>query len=302
MLFFRNSVVGILLCRPGNTRSIDVVPCCEYPSRRRKMTFDAHFKQLIQAFLKQCEIQANDPVGKLPLTIDLVIKCLERNTSGIFIPIFKNHFSCINILEFKSSHDPPGRDDLAKLVGYVGLYCHHHGIGLEEMTEKITAWYIVTCHPTYFADLMEKHAIKKTSTRGLYQVMLPFLCPFFIIIIDELDITDGNFPLLGFATDETLKDSVIAMDEKRRRNALSPELEKYLTTICVINYGVLRTMTEMENILPDIFEKNLKLAINDIGLKKAIEILGVKEVIDAIGIDRLFAELGEATMNQLVSK
>ena len=278
------------------------VPCREYPSRRRKMTFDAHFKQLIQDFLKQCEIQANDSVGKLPLAIDLVIKCLERNTSGIFIPIFKDNFSYINILEFKSSHDPPERDDLAKLVGYVGLYCHHHGIGLDEIPEKITAWYIVAGHPTYFADLVEKHTIKATSTRGLYQVMLPFLCPFFIIIIDELDITDGNFPLLGFATDETLKDSVIAMDEKRRRNALSPELEKYLTTICVINYGVLHTMTEMENILPDIFEKNLKLAINDIGLKKVIDAVGVKEVIDAIGMDRLFAELGEATMNQLFSK
>ena len=112
------------------------VPCSKYQSRRRKMTFDAHFKQLIQAFLKQCDIQANDPVGKLPLTIDLIIKCLERNTSGISIPVFKNHFSCINILEFKSSHDPPGRDDLAKLVGYVGLYCHHHGIGLDEIPEK----------------------------------------------------------------------------------------------------------------------------------------------------------------------
>lgn len=79
---------------------------------------------------------------------------------------------------------------------------------------------------------------------------------------------------------------------------LSPELEKYLIMICVIKLGVLYTIIEMENIVPDIFEKNLKLAINNIELKRVIEILGVKEVIDAIGMDRLFAELGEATMNQ----
>ena len=64
-------------------------------------------------------------------------------------------------------------------------------------------------------------------------------------------------------------------------------------------------MTEMENILTDVFKNNLKLAkefIDAVGVKEVIDAVGVKEVIDAVGMDRLFAELGEATMNQLVSK
>jgi len=53
----------------------------------------------MQEFMKGCDIRANEPVGKLPLSIDLVIACPQGSVTGVDIPVFREHFSLINIVE-----------------------------------------------------------------------------------------------------------------------------------------------------------------------------------------------------------
>ena len=261
------------------------------------MAHDATFKQFIKEFLKDCDIRVNEPVGKLPLAIDLVITCPQGAATGIELPVFKENFSAINIVEFKSGRDNPDTSDLPKLLGYVGLYCAQHGIGIDIMDRKVTAWYISARKPAFIDDLLLKKAFEPTPTTGLYRLLISSLFPCFVLVIDELDFAEANLPLLGFGTGEILKKFVVEMNERRLRHELSTELEKHLTTICVVNHGVLQDMTETKEILPDIFAENLKLVIQDMGLSKVLELIGTKETIEAlvekVGVDEIEKILSE---------
>ncbi|MHA1385214.1 MAG: hypothetical protein ACTSR3_15800, partial [Candidatus Helarchaeota archaeon] len=96
------------------------------------MAFDSFFKQLIRDFLEGYEIQADSPVGKLPLKIDLVVKYLKKPGEAL-IPLLEGHFTKINLFEYKSSHDVSRKGDLSKLMGYLGLYCEQQKIGIEQI-------------------------------------------------------------------------------------------------------------------------------------------------------------------------
>ena len=61
-----------------------------------------------------------------------------------------------------------------------------------------------------------------------------------------------------------------------------------------INYEEVHLMTDMQSILPESIQKNIKLAIKDIGLKEVIHIIGLEEVIKAVGLEEV-----EKTLHKL---
>ena len=243
-----------------------------------QVTYDANFKQLLPDFLKGCEIRANEPVGKLPLEIDLVITCPATSRDGITIPVFNKHFASINLIEHKSSHVLPNKNDIAKLSGYVGLYCARNDISIDVIERDVAAWYIVASQPDFFDEFIKKDVISKSDTNGLYRLVSRFICPFYVLVIDELDRVEGNYPLLGFGPDEIMAEIVVMMNDLHHRHALSPALENYFRSICYLNYEVLAAMTETKEIVADALKKNLK---------NIIETVGVEAVIDTIGVENI---------------
>ncbi|MHA1324777.1 MAG: hypothetical protein ACTSRL_18450, partial [Candidatus Helarchaeota archaeon] len=235
------------------------------------MAFDHFFKQLLQDFLSDYEIHSDEPVGKLPLKVDLVIKLLHEPAKSI-IPLLENLFKMINLFEYKSSHDKPKKHDLSKLIGYLGLYCDHHTIGIDQIQSSFSLWYVSVKRPKFVRELLKNHYIKITATKGLYQLNVPFPCPYHIMIINELDITIDNIPLLLLSSGETLKTTINFIAQKKIM--LNPKLEKFLSLMYYLNYEEVHQMTEMQSILPKNIQKNIKLAIEDIGLKEVIHIIG----------------------------
>ncbi|MHA1267493.1 MAG: hypothetical protein ACTSRS_19820 [Candidatus Helarchaeota archaeon] len=225
------------------------------------MAFDHFFKQLLQDFLSDYEIHSDEPVGKLPLKVDLVIKLLHEPAKSI-IPLLENLFKMINLFEYKSSHDKPKKHDLSKLIGYLGLYCDHHTIGIDQIQSSFSLWYVSVKRPKFVRELLKNHYIKITATKGLYQLNVPFPCPYHIMIINELDITIDNIPLLLLSSGETLKTTINFIAQKK------------------------------QSILPKNIQKNIKLAIEDIGLKEVIHIIGLEEVIKAVGLEEVIKAVG----------
>jgi len=245
---------------------------------------------MIRDFLKGCEIHPDTPVGKLPLKIDLIIKCPKKATGPVTIPILETHFAPINLFEYKSSHDLPKKQDLAKLMGYLGLYCDQHEVGLDEIPAKFSLWYIAAKRPAFLDELLQAQIIIETDTPGLYQLQVPFLCPYFVLIINELAIIEENLPLLLLSSGEPLKNTIRMM--VRRKLVQDSPLEKYLRLAYFINYEVLGKMTEMERLLPESVRRSIKLAIQDVGLREVIEDIGLDEVIKTIGPDEVIKTIG----------
>ncbi len=249
------------------------------------MTYDNFFKRLISEFLTQCEVEPDVSVGKLPLRIDLVIKCHRTPSSPMTVPLLEAHLAQINLIEYKSSHDLPKRQDLAKLLGYLGLYCDQHKHGLKTIINQFTLWYISALRPSFFDSLIKESVITSTSSPGLYQVQVPFPCPYFLLIIDELNISEENIPLLLLSSGETLRETIRLIARKGRLREKS--LEKYLNFAYIINYKDVSDMTELQSVLPESIRESIKLAIHDIGIKEVIDLIGIEEVAKVVDLKEL---------------
>ncbi|MHA1265881.1 MAG: hypothetical protein ACTSRS_11685 [Candidatus Helarchaeota archaeon] len=230
------------------------------------MTYDHFFKRLMQDFLTQCKLQLDVPVGKLPLKIDLVIKCPYKFKGQGRIPILETNFAEINLIEYKSSHDIPKNQDLAKLIGYLGLYCNQNKQGIDVISTQFTIWYISAKRPSFINNLLEKKIITPKKSPGLYQLQIPFLCPYFLLIINELDISEDNLPLLLLSSGKTLRETIPFIFKKEHFNKSS--LKKYLSYVYLLNYKDVSDMTELQSSLPASLKENIKLAIHDIGIKE----------------------------------
>ncbi|MHA1129667.1 MAG: hypothetical protein ACTSQQ_02565 [Candidatus Helarchaeota archaeon] len=68
------------------------------------MTYDNFFKQLLRDFLTHCEIHPDSPVGKLPLKIDLIIKCPQKSIKTAVIPLLETHFAYLNLVEYNITY------------------------------------------------------------------------------------------------------------------------------------------------------------------------------------------------------
>ncbi|MHA1360670.1 MAG: hypothetical protein ACTSRC_21320, partial [Candidatus Helarchaeota archaeon] len=252
------------------------------------MTYDNFFKQLLRDFLTHCEIHPDSPVGKLPLKIDLIIKCPQKSIKTAVIPLLETHFAYLNLVEYKSSHDIPKRHDLMKLIGYLGLYCDQYQYNIQDVTAQFTLWYITAKRPAFYNILLKKGIIIQTEIFGLYQLQASFLCPYFLLVINELDISEENLPLLLLSSGNTLRNTIRLMVQKDLLAA--PALEKYLSFVYLLNYKDVSDMTEIQNVFPDHIRKNIKQAIMAIGIKEVIYLIGLGEVIKEVGLGEVIKE------------
>ena len=229
----------------------------------------------MREFLSKCEIYPDMPVGTLPLKIDVVVKCLRKPVEGL-IPLLETHFTQINLFEYKSSHDIPKQQDLSKLIGYLGLYCDQHKIGIDQIPRDFTLWYISAKIPKFFDNLLQSDKIIKTTTKALYRLNLPFLCPYYLIALNELEIIEENLPLLLLTSGKTLKNTIKLI--ARRKMVLDSKLKKYLSLMYFYNYKEVEHMTEIKSLLPKSLQENIKLAMEEFGEEEVIKIIGIEKV------------------------
>ncbi|MHA1402543.1 MAG: hypothetical protein ACTSSI_02175 [Candidatus Helarchaeota archaeon] len=254
------------------------------------MTYDNFFKQVLSDFLCRYDIHQDVSVGKLPLKIDLVVKRLKNPQKEMTIPLLERYFKDINLIEFKSSHDRPKKQDLAKLIGYLGLYCNQYGLGIENICTQFTLWYISARQPSFFKELIKKKILLKMDYSGFYRLQVSFPCPYFLLIINELKISEQNLPLLLLSSGDTLKKTIRLM--VREGIIQRSPLEKYLSLVFLINYKEVCEMTEIKSRLPESVRENIRLAIKHIGIKEVINKLGWDEIIKEVGLKELIKEIG----------
>jgi hypothetical protein len=266
------------------------------------MTFDAHFKQLLRDFLQGCTVRAGVEIGKLPLAIDMEIGCEGVDTGGIEIPIFRRGFKVHNIIEYKSSHGHPRAEDMAKLVGYAGLYGEQAGLGIGTIMAEMTAWYFTAAKPAFISELVDAGLLEPTEDHGVYRFTHGFPCEILVVVIAELDIEEGNIPLLGFATDDRLTEIYPSISRVRREAGISPRLERYLTDILVLKHEVLKNMAEAIEDYQQIVRRNIKEVIEDLGVKEVIQAIGLKAFIDAAGVDRIVDEIGVDALKAILAR
>jgi hypothetical protein len=134
-------------------------------------------------YLGFCDAKA-EKVGVLPLEIDTVARCNDAVPLPMHMPLMVQHFATDNLLEYKSAGDKARKESLSKLLGYVGLYGDQHGIGLEEMQSRLTAWYITAKHPAFLDGLLEAKITSVSDVTGVYNVTSGFPCPCSVVVSD----------------------------------------------------------------------------------------------------------------------
>ncbi|NMC07776.1 MAG: hypothetical protein GYA24_21360 [Candidatus Lokiarchaeota archaeon] len=253
------------------------------------MAFDNIFKIMMRELLKSCDAKT-EKVGTLLLEIDMVARCDRDKPVLPTIPLITSHFSSDNLLEYKSEADKATKESLSKLLGYVGLYCNQHGIGIDEARERVTTWYISAKRPSFLNGLLASKIAVMASDAGVYDVITGFPCPCRVVVCDELDMTDANIPLLALGSVETVKK---AIEQLARAGA---EMRRNMGTIKSLiyyfYYDEVKDMTEMKQFTPADIRRNVKHAIEDIGIEEAITDLGIKRVVEAVGVDKVIDAVG----------
>ncbi|MHA1733989.1 MAG: hypothetical protein ACTSU5_18770, partial [Promethearchaeota archaeon] len=255
-----------------------------------EMAYDSFFKQLVRDFLKPLEVRAEVPVGKLPLRIDLVVILEEKGGKTLPLPLLTSHFSYTNVLEFKSSRDRPSPFDLPKVLGYLGLLCSQEGIPWQDIPERCTVWYISVKRPKFFDELESTESIARTEKPGLYENLIPFPCPFFLLVVNELELEAENFPLLLSASGPRFKEALERMIAEEF--VQDPIVQSYLTLYYLMNYEGVREMTEIEDVLPADLRENIRIGVEKLGLERVLDAVGLERVLDAVGLERVLDAVG----------
>ncbi|NMC04613.1 MAG: hypothetical protein GYA24_05340 [Candidatus Lokiarchaeota archaeon] len=261
------------------------------------MAFDYLFKRIMRDMLPSCDSKSED-VGDLPLRIDAVARCKGDLPTTMMIPLLERSFSKENILEYKSGSDKRRKENLSKLLGYVGLYCDQRDIGIDEMHARLTAWYITAKRPRFLDDLIRSKTVTPADEPGIYDVKVSFPCPTRVVVCDEVAVNDNKIPLLVLGSEETIKTAI------RHLARASPELRHDMETIISLIYlfyhDDVKDMTEMNDLLPPKVRESMKHAIEAVGLEEMIEEIGIDKVIEAAGIDKVIEAAGidkvEATL------
>ena len=186
------------------------------------MAFDNIFKLVTRELLVSCDAKA-EKVGTLPLEIDAVARCKGGKPVPPTIPLVTRHLSSDNLFEYKSEADKATKESLSKLLGYVGLYCDQHGIGIHEMRGRVTAWYITARHPGFLGELLAGNVATRTSDAGVYEVVAGFPCPCRVVVCDELDVNDANIPLLVLGSVGTVKKAIVQLARAGRASCWETE-------------------------------------------------------------------------------
>ncbi|MHA1338411.1 MAG: hypothetical protein ACTSRZ_01640 [Promethearchaeota archaeon] len=262
------------------------------------MVFDYLFKRIIKDKLTKYQVKINEKIGELPLEIDLIVeqgkKSQESDLSikgaekSLSLGIITKRLLKYNLVEYKSSHDNPEDFNLSKVMGYLGLYANREQIGLQDLCSKFSAWYICSSYPKFMDNLKSNDYIEDTSDKGVYALKIKFPCPFYILIIEELEKNIENLPLLLNIDD----DKLIEIIKFIKSNNLQDDAfyKKYLSLNYYIrNRGVKKLIKE---IIPNEIKNNIKDAVEQIGVEKVIDAVGVEKVIDAVGVEKVIDAVG----------
>jgi hypothetical protein len=101
-----------------------------------------------------------------------------------------------------------------------------------------------------------------------------------VVVIDELDMSDENIPLLLLGNEGTIKKSI--RYRARARPILRSNVQTYINLIYLFYHDEVKDMTEMNEILPADVRRNVRHAIEDLGLEEMINEIGIDKVTDAI--------------------
>lgn len=257
------------------------------------MTFDNFFKRSIEEFLESApEIRVTDDksVGTLPLKIDLIIE-IKNSSANIrnLLPILTQRFKRQNIIEFKSAHDKTSIDNLSKLIGYFGLFAEQERINIIHWKNEITLWYISAAKPKFLETLVDSGIIEEESEKGLYSIKTLNFLKIYIIIIEEMEMKQENYPLLLNLWGTRLGDVVqrIIADGL----ATNEYYDKYLRMNYLINYKDKEFMNMLNNEYSELIIKNLKEFIQDYGISKFVNEIGLDKVIDEIGLEKVLESI-----------
>ncbi len=263
------------------------------------MAFDNIFKLTMRELLKSCGAKA-EKVGTLPLEIDAVAHCEQGKPVPPTIPLVTKNFSSDNLFEYKSEADKASKESLSKLLGYVGLYCDQHGIGIDEARDRVTAWYISARHPGFLDGLVARKIATVTRDAGIYEILFGFPCPCRIVVCDELDVKDDNIPLLALGSVGTVRRAI----EQLAR--AGPEMRRAMGSIkgliFSIYYDEVKDMTEMKEFTHADIRRNIKHAIEEIGIEEAINDIGIKRVVDAVGVEKVIGAVGVEKVKEVIAR
>ncbi|MHA1793494.1 MAG: hypothetical protein ACTSVI_12660 [Promethearchaeota archaeon] len=255
------------------------------------MTYDFLFKNLLKDLADKAKINSDVNVGKLPLKIDVVLKYENKPIFKRPIPILESRMTSINIIEYKSSHDVPKKQDITKFIGYIGLFANSYSMGLIELINTTTAWYISANRPKFLTNLENLNLVsKEENVQGLYKINASFPCNLFMIIINELEISDENKFLLLLASEKKFKDFLKMIISKKIK--LDPISIRYLSLKYYFEYKEVHLMEGLNEILSPEIKENIRLAIESIGIAKAIDAVGLEKVIDAVGLEKVIDAVG----------
>ncbi|MBN2151418.1 MAG: hypothetical protein JW839_08235 [Candidatus Lokiarchaeota archaeon] len=253
------------------------------------MAFDYLFKRIMREMLPSCDSKPEE-VGELPLRIDAVARCRTEQPRAMMIPLLERSFSKVNILEYKSGSDKRRKESLSKLLGYVGLFCDQHNIGIDGMHARLTAWYITAKRPRFLDALVQTKAVAPGDEPGIYEVKVAFPCPCRVVVCDEVAVNEGNIPLLALGSEEAIKAAIrlLARADPGVRHAM----ETIISLIYLFYHDEVKDMTEMDELLPLKVRESMKHAIEAVGLEEMIEEIGIDKVIEAAGIDKVIEAAG----------
>jgi hypothetical protein len=253
------------------------------------MAFDYIFKRVMADMLKSCDAKA-EKVGTLPLEIDTVARCKYGQPIQTTIHLLAKYLSGHNLFEYKSEVDKARKESLSKLLGYVGLYCDQHGIGLDEIRGCVTAWYITARRPVFLDELLACGTAILTSDAGVYAVVTWFPCTCHMVVCDELDMTDDNIPLLVLGSIPTIRAAITRL--ARAPPAMRRAMGNIKSWIYYLYHDEVQDMTEMKDFTPADIRRNMAHAIEEFGIEETINELGIDKVMAAVGIDKVIAAIG----------
>ncbi|MHA1699320.1 MAG: hypothetical protein ACTSWN_10810 [Promethearchaeota archaeon] len=264
------------------------------------MAFDSIFKSFIEGIVDEAVLFTNVAVGKLPLKIDVVIRGQKKPIFKERIPILEERFADINIIEYKSSHDMPKKEDLTKIIGYVGLYASNNQMGIVDIIKTFTMWYITVKRAAFLTRLEELNLVESNAggVAGLYKMQFKAYCASYILVINELSISQENAALLVLSSGETLR--AFLEHVKNKKITLSSTLKNYLSLRYYVDHAEVHIMEEYEELFSPVVKNNIRMAVEKIGIKRVVDAVGLKKVVDAVGLKKVIDEFGpERVINTL---
>ncbi|MHA1892467.1 MAG: hypothetical protein ACTSYS_15850, partial [Promethearchaeota archaeon] len=149
-----------------------------------------------------------------------------------------------------------------------------------------TAWYITVKKPKFVNELEKLKLIQQEKTiQGLYKVIFPFPCAWYLLVINELAIVEENFFLLLLSSGESFRKFL--QDLLKKKTQLDSVMKKYLSMRFVLDYKEVKQMEGIEDFFTPQIRKNIRLAIESIGINNVLDSLGMDNVIEAMGLEKV---------------